>query len=69
MYKRQLSDYLSHNDILFGHRVEEAQQAVTVSLIGVHPQETIDALAAAGCQVRQLPTDPGELLNALENPE
>ncbi len=69
LYLSLLSDHLSHNDILFGHRVEEAQQAATVSLIGVHPQETIDALAAAGCQLRQLPTDPGELLDALEIPE
>ena len=69
LYLSLLSDYLAQNDVLFGHDIEDARQAVTVSLIGVHPQETVDALEAAGCQVKQLPIDPGDLLDALENPE
>ncbi len=67
LYLSLLSDYLAHNHLLFGHDVEDATGAVTVSLVGVHPQETVDALTDAGCQVEQLPLEPGELLDALEN--
>ena len=65
LYLSLLSDYLAQNDIPFGFEVDDAAQAVIVNLIGHHPQETIDALMAAGCEVEALPTDPGELLDAL----
>ncbi len=65
LYLSLLSDYLAQNAIPFGFEVDDAAQAVTVNLIGHHPQETVDALEAAGCQVVTLPVDPGELLTAL----
>jgi len=66
LYLSLLSDFLAQNDILFGHDVDDATGAVVVSLIGVHPQETVDLLTDAGCQVEQLPIDPSALLDALE---
>ncbi len=68
LYLSLLSDYLTQNAIPFGFDATDAAQAVTVSLIGHHPQETIDALVAAGCEVETLPIDPGELLDALSSP-
>jgi len=65
LYLSLLADYLAQNDIPFGFEVNDAAQAITVSLIGHHSQETIDTLVAAGCEVETLPTDPGELLDAL----
>ena len=65
LYLSLLADYLAQNDIPFGFEVNDAAQAITVSLIGHHSQETIDTLVAAGCEVETLPTDPGELLHAL----
>jgi hypothetical protein len=65
LYLSLLSDYLADQDIPFGFSVSDASLAVTVSLVGEHPQETLDALKEAGCAVEQLPLDPGELLETL----
>jgi len=65
LYLSLLSDYLTPKNVLFGFDVDAAAQAGAVSLIGRHSQETLDALTAAGCEVTQLPTDPGDLLAAL----
>ncbi len=67
LYLSLLSNYLARNDILFGHDVDEASGAAMVSLVGVHPQETVDALTDAGCQTQQLPLEPSSLLDALNN--
>jgi hypothetical protein len=66
LYLSLLSDYLAQNHLLFGFEPGDASQAAAVSLVGNHPQETVDALKEAGCQVEQLPLDPSELLKALE---
>jgi hypothetical protein len=65
LYLSLLSDHLAQNAIAFGFDVDDAAQATAVSLIGHHPQETVDALESAGCQVEALPTDPSELLAAI----
>ncbi len=66
VYLSLLADYLAQNAIPFGFQVTDAAQALKVSLVGVHPQETEEALIEAGCDVERLPLDPSELLAALE---
>lgn len=69
LYLSLLADYLANNGIAFGFEMADASLSLTVNLVGEHPQETIDALKAAGCNVEQLPIDPGELLESLESIE
>ncbi len=66
VYLSLLADDLARNNIPFGFQLADAAQAQRVSLVGVHSQETIDALTEAGCEVEQLPLDPSDLLSALE---
>jgi len=67
VYLSLLAERLAQNDIPFGFQTSDAAQALKVSLVGVHPQETLHELTDAGCEVERLPLDPSELLQALES--
>ncbi len=67
VYLSLLSDYLAARGFPFGFALSDATQALNVNLVGRHPPETQETLESAGCQVTQLPLDPGDLLKALDN--
>jgi len=63
-----LADYLADQGHAFGFTLEQAVNAVHVTLVGGHPEETRILLQTAGCTVDELPADPSALLAAIQTP-
>lgn len=60
-----LADYAATQGLAFGFSAADAAQAGHVTLVGEQPDAVWQALRAAGCQVDQLPGQPGALLAAI----
>ncbi|MCO6451063.1 MAG: hypothetical protein J5I90_09790 [Caldilineales bacterium] len=65
VYLTVLADYLAENALAFGFSLADALKAGHVTLVGVHPQSTREALQAANIIFAELPIDPGALLAAI----
>lgn len=67
LYLSLLADYLAAEELAFGFSPEDAAWAGQVTLVGDHDDAIWQTLQAAGCEVDQLPGQPGALLAAIRS--